>query len=447
MHTRTVIGLFLGVLALAWGLDVVVLQAPLQGDWPWLLRQQSLYLTGIWSIGLMSLVMILALRPAWLERPLGGMDRVYRLHKWAGILAVAFGLAHWLAKLASGPLKTLIGVAGRAPRPAALPWFENARDFAKDVGEWGLYVLLAMLLITLWRRVPYHAWRWVHRAMPLLYLALVAHAVALLPRQHWLGATGALLAPLMAGGVLAAWRVLRGRVGQRRKVGGKVVALSQPARGGQSAGVLELVCELDTGWPGHRPGQFAFLTLDRAEGAHPYTIASAPGPDRRVTFQIKELGDYTRGLAARVRPGQRVTVEGPYGCFQPAPRQPDAMQIWVAGGIGITPFLSWLQAMQADPDAAPRAHLHYCVRDAAADPFVARLRAMCDALPSITLTVYDGRGGQCLTAAQLVLPDVAAQAEGVWFCGPAGLAALVRRELRRAGLPGLRVHQEAFEMR
>src|SRR5690606_41184963 len=81
MHTRTVIGLFLGVLALAWGLDVVVLQAPLQGDWPWLLRQQSLYLTGIWSIGLMSLVMILALRPAWLERPLGGMDRVYRLHK------------------------------------------------------------------------------------------------------------------------------------------------------------------------------------------------------------------------------------------------------------------------------------------------------------------------------------------------------------------------------
>jgi len=447
MHTRTVIGLFLGALTLAWGLDVLALQAPLQGDWPWLLRQQGLYLTGIWSMGLMSLVMILALRPGLLERPLGGMDKVYRLHKWAGILAVGAGLAHWLAKLASGPLKASIGVAGRAPRPESLAWFENARDYAKDMGEWALYLLLAMLVVTLWRRFPYHAWRWLHRAMPVLYVALVLHSAALLPRLHWLGATGALLGPLMAGGMWAAWRALRGGIGRRRQAGGKVVALGRPAVRGQFPGVLELVCELDPEWPGHRPGQFAFLTLDRAEGAHPYTIASAPGPDRRITFQIKELGDYTRDLAARVRPGQRVTVEGPYGCFRPAPRKPGAMQIWVAGGIGVTPFLAWLEAMQADPDAAPRAHLHYCVRDAGADPFVARLRALCSTLPSITLTVYDGRREQVLNAAQLAAPDVAAQAEGVWFCGPAGLAALVRRELRRAGLPSLRVHQEAFEMR
>jgi len=31
--------------------------------------------------------MILATRPKWLERPLGGLDKMYQLHKWTGIFA------------------------------------------------------------------------------------------------------------------------------------------------------------------------------------------------------------------------------------------------------------------------------------------------------------------------------------------------------------------------
>ncbi|KOF54388.1 ferric reductase [Achromobacter sp. DMS1] len=440
MHTRTAIGLFLGALTLAWGWDLAW-QAPLQGGWPWLLRQQGLYLTGIWSIGLMSLAMILALRPRLLERPLGGMDKVYRLHKWAGILAVATGLAHWLIELSKGPLNALAGIAGRPPHPASVTLFDSVRGYAKDLGEWGLYLLLAMLVITLWRRFPYHAWRWVHRAMPLLYLALVSHAAALLPRMHWQGVTGALLGLLMAGGTWGAVSALAGRIGRRRRHAGTVAAVRR-----QDPGVLEVVCELDAGWPGHKPGQFAFLTLDEREGAHPYTIASAPGPDRRIAFQIKALGDYTRGLAARVQAGQRITVEGPYGCFRPAPPESGTTQVWIAGGIGVTPFLSWLESMQADPAGAPRAHLHYCVRDAGADPFVPRLRALCNALPSVALTVHDSHAGQRLDASRLA-SDAAGHAQDIWFCGPPGLARTLRRAWRRAGGAGEGFHQEAFEMR
>ena len=53
--------------------------------------------------------MFLATRPAWLERPLGGMDRIYRTHKWAGILAVAFAALHWLLDMSGDILKGLIG--------------------------------------------------------------------------------------------------------------------------------------------------------------------------------------------------------------------------------------------------------------------------------------------------------------------------------------------------
>jgi predicted ferric reductase len=60
--------------------------------------------------------LVLATRLPWLEAPLGGMDRVYRSHKWAGILACAFAALHWLVEMSSDLLKAVIGRQGRAPK-------------------------------------------------------------------------------------------------------------------------------------------------------------------------------------------------------------------------------------------------------------------------------------------------------------------------------------------
>jgi predicted ferric reductase len=442
MNTRTALGGFLLALTGAWAVDTFLLQPPSAAAWPWLLRQQTLYLTGVWAIGLMSLIMLLALRPAWLEGPLGGMDKVYRLHKWAGILAVGASAAHWLAKLSSTPLKALPGPDGRPARDAVLAVLEGSRGLAKDLGEWTIYALLIMLAITLWRRFPYHAWRIAHRAMPVAYLALALHTLALAPAYYWTGPTGLLLIPLLAGGAVAALWSLAGRVGRGRRVAGRIAAVTR-----RPGGIVEVTCELGRQWPGHRAGQFAFVTFDRSEGAHPFTIASAPGDaPGRVTFQIKALGDYTGRLADTLAAGQTVAVEGPYGRFE-RPGSADAQpQVWVAGGIGITPFLAWLEDRQAaGADSAP-VWLHYCVRDAATDPFVDTLKQRCAALGNVTLLVHDA--GHRLTADDLAQGAVAdGRATDVWFCGPAGLSAALRDGLRRLGRGGVRWHQEAFDMR
>lgn len=441
MKTRTALGGFLIVLTLAWACDVFVLQAAPAGAWHWVLQRQALYLTGIWSIALMALIMLLALRPAWLERPLGGMDRVYRLHKWAGILAVGAGAAHWLIKLAGGPLKTLLGTDGRPARDLTLTLFEGSRGIAKDLGEWSIYALLLMLALTLWRRFPYHAWRLAHRVMPALFLVLAFHAVALAPAGYWTGITGLLLAPLLAAGIWSAGVALAGRIGHGRRSHGRITALER-----KRDGVLEVECRLDAGWRGHQAGQFAFVRFDRREGAHPYTIASAPRRDGVIRFEIKALGDYTSRLPGALRVGQPVEVEGPYGCFQ-LDADAGAPQVWVAGGIGVTPFLAWLDTLAADPTRAPSAQLHYCVRDAAADPFAATLRERCAALPSIQLNIHDAARGQRLDATQLTLDSAPGHAAQVWFCGPAGLARSLRAGLRRLGRTDVRWHQEAFQMR
>ena len=60
------------------------------------MRKALTLLSGALSLGWMGFCMLLALRPAWLERSLGGLDKLYHVHKWAGITAVLLVVAHWL---------------------------------------------------------------------------------------------------------------------------------------------------------------------------------------------------------------------------------------------------------------------------------------------------------------------------------------------------------------
>ncbi|HEX6734342.1 MAG TPA: ferric reductase-like transmembrane domain-containing protein [Azonexus sp.] len=431
----------IAAVVLVWGLDVASTGWPAGVHPLWQLRHEALLLSGLLSIALMSLAMLLATRPAWLEAPLGGMDRVYRTHKWAGLLAGLFAILHWLVEMSDDWLKSAIGRGGRPAKEKFSGLHEGLRHLAEDMGEWAFYVIVAMLLLALWKRFPYRPWRFLHRAMPALYLMLAFHAALLAPMAWWGQPAGAMVALLLAAGSYGAMRSLLGSIGRRRRVDGDIVAVEQPV-----PGLTTVRCRLHHGWRGHRPGQFAFVTFESGEGAHPFTIASADRGDGTLTFQIKALGDYTGQLAARLRPGQAVQVEGPYGRFDIARLNRGAQQIWVAAGVGVTPFLAWLESLQAAPAAAPMADLHYCTRDCAGDPFVARLEALCAGLPGIHLQVHDAQRGQRLAADDLMRSQAAGLSE-IWFCGPNGLAEALRAGLRRSWRGRTRFHQEAFEMR
>lgn len=437
--------LFAAVIAittLVWGIDVATTVLPAGVHPLWVARHETVLLTGLLAIAMMSLAMLLATRPTWLEKPLGGMDRVYRTHKWAGLLAGLFAILHWLAEQSGDLIKSAIGKAGRLPKGQHADWYITLRHLVEDMGEWAFYAIVALLLVALWKKFPYRPWRLLHRAMPVLYLILAAHAVVLSPFDYWQQPVGWLVAVLLAVGSHAALASLFGTIGRGRRAAGEIVTIEQP-----SPELTTVSCRLRHGWHGHRPGQFAFVTFDAREGAHPFTIASADRGDGCVTFQIKALGDYTRQLAARLRPGQAVRVEGPYGCFDLARADDRAQQIWVAGGVGVAPFLAWLESLQATPEQAPAAELHYCTRDRDGDPFVIRLERLCAGLPNISLRVHGDRQGQRLDAEGLMRGAQAARRSEIWFCGPSGLAAALRDGLRRHWRKPVRFHQEAFEMR
>ncbi len=437
----TILSAFIALITLAWGLNVGALDAG-PDSLPWALREQGLYLSGMLAIGMMSMSMVLATRPTLLERPLGGMDRIFRLHKWAGILAAVFASLHWLIEMSDDVIESLYRGGGEIEREFG-GLYGSLRHAGEELGEFAIYLVLAMIALSLWKRFPYKFWRHLHRAMPVLYLLLAFHAAVLAPPEYWTQAAGPLLALLIAAGSIASVIALSGRIGGSRKVKGIVSAVSSPA-----PDVTEIVCKLDGDWRGHQAGQFVFLGFDRLEGAHPFTIASADHGDRTLTFQIKALGDYTRQLARRIVPGQAVTVEGPYGRFVRDRRNDRARQIWIAGGIGVTPFLAWLDELRARPETAPAVELHYSTANAAEDPFVGRLHELCAELPSVQLQIHDRAKGDRLTAAQLH-DEAASGREGteVWFCGPGTFRDQLRSSLRAQWGNRLRFNSEAFEMR
>ncbi len=415
----------------------------LSGLFSW--RAVLMQYTGVLGIGVMSMAMLLAVRPVVLEPYLGGLDKMYRLHKWLGISGLALSVTHWL--MAQGP-KWLVGWGllerpVRPPRPA-LPadliqqFFLDQRHLAESIGEWAFYAALALMVLALIKRFPYRHFFKIHHLLAVAYLALVWHAVVLLKFDYWSGVLGPVMAVLMAAGTVAALLVLFRRVATSRKVTGEVASIVRH----EALNVVEVGIQLKGRWSGHDAGQFAFVTLHEDEGPHPFTISSAWTGDGRIQFIIKALGDYTRTLADRLRVGNPVTVEGPYGQFNFQGESP--RQIWVGGGIGITPFISRLKTLARQGDGRAIDLFH---TTAVYDPEAISLLERDAQAANIRLHVlWDERDGW-LDAERIrqTVPDW--RDADVWFCGPAGFGQALKRDLTALGLPGARFHQELFEMR
>jgi predicted ferric reductase len=401
---------------------------------------------GFVALASMSVIMVLATRPKWLEPHVDGLDKSYRLHKWFGITALSAAILHWLAS--NGPKwASQLGLisGGRHGRGDHSGWsafhqfLGSLRGTAEGMGEWVFYLAAALMIIALVKWVPYRWFAKTHTILAAAYLALVAHAIVLFDFDQWFHPVGIVLMALMASGSVSACLVLAGRVGKKRKVGGTIRQLDYFPK----TNVLETVIELDQGWAGHRAGQFAFVTFDRAEGAHPFTIASAW--DRQtptISVISKALGDYTRTLPDRLNEGGRVSVEGPYGCFtfdDDAPRQ-----IWVGGGIGITPFVARLkQLAQSREKAVVDLYHTTAIED---EILLGKLRKAAEDAGVTLRILIDQRDG-LLSGDRLRREVKDWKSASVWFCGPAQFGRKLREDMVANGLAPKAFHQEFFAFR
>lgn len=442
---------FWGALALVTGLWLISDPDALRRSGFFALRGSLVQYSGLLGMTCMSLAMILALRPRWPERLIGGLDKMYRLHKWLGVGGLVFAVMHWLWSEAP-KWAVRLGWLTRPQRgPASVvdnpveQIFRSWRGAAEQAGEWAFYAALLLIAVALIQRISYRFFYKTHRLLAVVYLVLVFHTAVLFRFPYWTSPLGATVVALLAYGTWAAIVVLLRRVGSSRQAAGSIARLHYYP----GLRVLEGEIDVRKGWRGHKAGQFAFVTSDQAEGAHPYTIASAWKPaEGRLLFITKELGDYTSRLRGTLQVGQTVKVEGPYGCFTFDDDRP--RQIWIGGGIGITPFIARMKQLAMEREAgrsmAQAIDLFHTTADYSEEA-IAKLSVDAEAAGVHLQVLHDPRD-KTLTGERVCLAVPDWREASIWFCGPVGFGTALRDYFAHRGLAvDERFHQEFFAMR
>lgn len=144
----------------------------------------------------------------------------------------------------------------------------------------------------------------------------------------------------------------------------------------------------------------------------------------------------------RLHVGDSVRVEGPYGRFNFESNAP--RQIWIGGGIGITPFIARMKELAVQPDGKA-VHLFHTTADYDQNVINHLIRDAAQAKVQLDVR-WDKRDGRLdLNKLIKAVPDW--RNADVWFCGPAGFGRVLREGLVSLGFPEQRFHQELFEMR
>ena len=357
---------------------------------------------GLWvgsvSVMLMAWSFVLAVRPKWLEPVFGGLDSMYRVHRWAGALAIP---TMWLHSSIEPEIQG--GILGAA---------RGVADSAEDLAETGQTMLYLLVGLSIFRLIPYRWWRWSHKLLGIPFA---------FASWHFFTAEKTYANGSPWGWWFGAWMVIGLATWLLRVVGIDMLGRGRPYKvvAAEHVGSTTRIELAPTGKPiGQKLGQFAFMKLD-APGMrepHPFTIASSPD-NPNLEFMIRHLGDWSNRLPEHDLVGSTVRIEGPYGELEPLPHDASP-PVWIAGGVGCTPFLAAVD-VERDP-ALPIPTMLYAVRSTENNLMLDRLQDAADA-GRINLHLFTPETGRMSPAALDTIFPNGMTGHHVALCGPAGL--------------------------
>jgi predicted ferric reductase len=174
----------------------------------------------------------------------------------------------------------------------------------------------------------------------------------------------------------------------------------------------------------------------------PWLHTSLRCPNNRVGAQSCRDGnraDYTGRLYADLRPGIEARVVGPFGTFDY--RLGLVRQIWIAAGIGITPFISWIRARDESFDYD--ADFYYSVASETGAIFVDEIKAATGKYPSLNLYLVRTDRDPQLSPQHIYTRRPLAQ-RSIYMCGPPGMMRAFEKEFHKHGAALNQIRWEPF---
>jgi predicted ferric reductase len=388
--------------------------------------------TGLLGMALLSINFILSARFKFLDKWFAGLNRVYLRHHTIGILAFCLLLFH--------PTFLIIQYLFISLK-ASFNFILSFQNLYMILGDIALLVFIVLMVITIYLNFKYQNWKSTHQ-----YLGAVL----------FLGGWHMLLVPsdVSNSSPLRYYMVILGAIGAYsyiyRTILGVYKKKEYKYKLEEVIKVNDSIVELKLKPIGSKinylPGQFVFIKFEMGgvlSESHPFSITSSPDSNY-LSLGIKTLGDYS-SMVYLLKPGVICNIEGPFGVFSYL-KAKSKRQIWIAGGIGITPFLGMARQIDLDKNKNSdyQIDLYYSVKNESETAFAGELAGIAERNNNFKLHQHFSDSEGYISARPIVIDNDDISAADVFLCGPGGFMQSLREQFVKLGWSNSRIHSEEF---
>lgn len=377
--------------------------------------------SGLIGICLFSINLMLSTRLRIIENFFNGLNIVYKKHHMIGKYAFLLMIVHPIFMLIS---RLTISIS------YGLDLITPGKDFFVDLGMIALFSISTLLVLTLFAKIPYHLWRLSHKFTGVVFVIAVFHSF-LIPstishdRLLW----SYMLIVSLIGIVSYLYRTIlfklfvkryQYKVSQTKKLTDKVIE-------------IRLTPKDEAKKISYYPGQFVFISFKSkivGEEIHPFSISSANSSS--IEIISKNEGDYTSKLMD-IEIDSEALVEGAYGRFSQH-YFPNPKQIWIAGGIGITPFIG--MSKEIDTKSNINIDLYCCLKDESEKLGIP--------MKNVNLHMFYSKTMGHITGEFIKEHSKEFEASEFFICGPNNFMKTLRAQLVQLGIKNSHIHSEEF---
>ncbi|MDH4573777.1 molybdopterin-dependent oxidoreductase [Salinicola acroporae] len=214
--------------------------------------------------------------------------------------------------------------------------------------------------------------------------------------------------------------------------------------------------------PAFLPGQYVPLRLDENGPTRAYSLTGSGLPAATLSIGVRRQGGDAGTQAGtsvstaihRLELGRRLQLGSPRGAFNPPTFATGRPLIFLAAGIGITPFVSVLARLACEGSTSDIHLLHGC-RNSQAHPFARRLKALDAELPGLKRTsaysaplASDRLGEHFSHHGRIDFGSVASWVSRrplVYICGSPAFTRAAKKAMQALGIPAFDIVAESFK--